>query len=113
MEGPQKAPVVCSHSFTKETLSTAVQEPRGAIAGAQPRPIMTLISSGGSVQVAFCVTVVTQMETAVIFLSFIAVKCTQLVPVKMQPNPGVLQLITMTWTGNGAIVAVRKIGMKS
>lgn len=108
MEGPQKAPVACSHSSTKEIRSTAVQEPREASVGAQPRGIMMPISSGASVQVAFCVTVAIQMETAVIFHSDMQVKCTRLAPLKMKPSPGVLLLTTMTWTSSGVTVEVRK-----
>ncbi len=106
MAGPQKAPVVCSHSSTKETRSIAVQEPSEATVGAQPRVIMTPISSGGFVQPAFCVTVAIQMVTAVISRSYMVVKCTRLAPLKTKPGLGVLLLTTMTWTSSGAIVEV-------
>lgn len=102
------APVVCSHSPTKETRSTAVQEPSLASAGAQPRVIMTPISSGDSVHLAFCVMMAIQMVTAVIFRSCMAVKCTRRAPLKMKPSPSVPQLTTMMWTSSGAIVEVKK-----
>ena len=47
------------------------------------------------------------MVTAVIFRSFMAGKCTQRVPLRMTPNPGVPLLITMTWTNSGVTVEVK------
>ena len=105
---PQKALVVCSHSYTKETRNTAVQELSDASAGAQQQLIMTLISNGDTVQVAFYATVAIQMVTAAIFHSHMAVKCTRRVQLKTKRSPGVPQPTTMTWTSCGAIVEVRR-----
>ena len=96
MEGPQKALVVCSHSSTKETRNTAVQEPNEAIAGAQQLLIMTLINNGDSVPVAFCATAAIQMATVAIFHSCMVVKCTRLVQLKTKRSPGVPLPTTMT-----------------
>ena len=109
MEGPQKAPVVCSRSTTKEARNIAVQEPNEAIAGAQQLLTMTLINSGDSAPVAFCAMAAIQMVTAAIFHSYIAVKCTRLVQLKTKRSPGVPLLTTMTWTSSGVIVEVRKM----
>lgn len=106
---PQKALVVCSHSSTEEIRSTAVQELSEAFAGAQQLLIMTPISNGDTVQVAFCATAAIQMVTAAIFHSDMAVKCTRLVQLKMKRSLGVRLLTTMTWTSSGVIVEVRKM----
>jgi len=105
---PQKALVACSHSSTKETRNTAVQELSEAFAGAQQLRVMTQISNGVTVQVAFYATVAIQMVTAAIFHSHMAVKCTRLVQLKTKPGPGVPLLTTMTWISCGVIVEVRK-----
>lgn len=105
---PQKALVVCSRSSTKETRNTAVQELSDTSAGAQQLLIMTLISNGDTVQVAFYATAAIQMVTAVIFHSDMAVKCTPLVQLKTKRSPGVPLLTAMTWTSCGVIVEVRK-----
>ena len=113
MEGPQKALVACFRSSTKEIRNTAVREPNEAIDGVQQLRIMTQISNGDSVPVAFCATAAIQMATAAIFHSYMAVKCTQLVQHKTKPGPGVPLLTTMTWTSSGAIVEVRKMHFSS
>ena len=105
---PQKALVVCSHSSTKETRNTAVQELSEASAGAQQLRIMTPISNGDSVPVAFYATAAIQMVTAAIFHSSMAVECSRLVPLKTKRSPGVPLRTTMTWTSCGVIVEVRK-----
>ena len=108
MMAPQKALVVCSHSSTKETRNTAVQELGDASAGAQQQLIMTLISSGDIVQVAFYATAEIQMATAAIFHSDMAAKCTPLVQLKTKRSPGVPLLTAMTLTSCGVIAEVRK-----
>ena len=110
---PQKALVVCSHSSTKETRNTAVQELSDASAGAQQQLIMTLISNGDTVQVAFYATVAIQMVTAAIFHSHMAVKCTRRVQLKTKPGPGAPLLTTMTWISSGAIAEVMKMHFSS
>lgn len=98
--------VVCSRSSTKETRNTAVQEPNEAIDGAQQLLIMTLISNGDSVPVAFCATAAIRMVTVAIFHSYMAVKCTRRVQLKTKPGPGAPLLTTMTWISSGAIAEV-------
>ena len=109
MEGPQMAPVACSRSSTKEIRNTAVRGLSEVTAGAQPRVITTLISSGDSAQHASFVTEEIQMATAVIFLSYMVVKCTRPAPLKMQPSHGVPLRTTMMWTNSGDIVEVRNV----
>ena len=106
MMGPQKALVVCFRSSTKETRNTAVQEVSDASAGVQQPLIMTLISSGDTVQAVFYAMAVIQMATAAIFHSDMTAKCTRLVQLKTKRSPGVPLLTTMTWTSCGAIVEV-------
>ena len=106
MEGHQKVLVVCSHSSTKETRNTAVQESNEVIDGAQLRLIMMLISNGASVPVASCATEAIQMVTAAIFHSYMAVKCTRRVQLKTTPGPGVPLRTIMTWISSGAIAEV-------
>ena len=93
---PQKALVVCSHSSTKGTRITAVQELSEAFAGVQQLLITTPISNGDTVQVAFCATAVIQMVTAAIFHLYMVVKCTRLVQLKTKRSPGVPLPTTMT-----------------
>ena len=113
MVGPQKVLVVCSRSSTKETRNTAVQEPNEAIDGAQQLLIMTLISNGDSVPVAFCATAAIRMVTVAIFHSYMAVKCTRRVQLKTKPGPGAPLLTTMTWISSGAIAEVMKMHFSS
>ena len=98
---------VCFRLLLMGYCSTDVQELSEASDGAQPREIMTPTSSGDSVPAAFCVTVVIQMETAAIFHSYMAGKCTQHAPLRMIPSPGVPQRTIMTSTNSGVIVEVK------
>lgn len=104
MEEPHRALAVCFRLCTTGLPSIAAQELNEAIAGAQPRAIMTQITSGDSVLVAFCLSVVRQMETAVIFRLLTGVKYTLLAPLRMKAGLGAPQLSTMTLINSGATV---------